>query len=928
MGLKTRKGRVQRMVTPLQTTPATGIPRPEFPRPDWERKDWFNLNGAWSFRFETDDDLIAQPEHVPENVYDLQIQVPFSWVSPLSGVGLNRKGAGWYRRSVAWKPAHTESRLFLCFGAVDYTCDVWVNGTHAGSHTGGYGSFELEVTGLWNGGADNVIVVRAEDNDRSHQTRGKQGYGEIRGIWQPVWLEARGQHYVKSAKFVTRIDGSVDVTAEIDAARPGKAELQFRFDGGAVSHSLELSLHPGANTAKASFAISEPRLWSPETPHLYEGEVRLTGDTGEDAVSTYFGIREIGTALMGDRPYRWITLNGKPVYLNGTLDQSFHPTGYFTYPTDREMHDEIYLMKRLGLNFVRIHIKPEEPRKLYWADKLGILVMEDMPCFWGNPDETARTAYEREAREIIARDCNHPSIFSWVMFNETWGLKTDDEAPDQTRDWIPAKQYLPQTQDWVRDMYRLAKTLDPTRLVEDNSPCNWDHVVSDLNTWHFYLNGYEQVREHLNKVVGETFPGSPFNYCGGNVQSDAPLMNSECGNVWGIDGGAGDSDLAWHYRYMLNEFRRHDKICGFVFTEFRDVINEFNGYYRLNGADKRFGYEWFVPGMTIADLHAPDFIVIDAPPCTTAAAGSVQEVALLRSSFSDRHFGKRLILAWELWYDNLGVRKVADAGSVDLDWDGYGVSPLAPLTVRLPKQDAVAVLAVRLATPEGETIARNFTTFDVRSGQAGGLYETSGRTVSVPVADFAGHTFPYQWNAHSGHKANGGPEGAFVYEIALPSREELPVLRTVEILFEAGAKRLLLRNIEDGEYVKPSISFMHGADADTERNPNTYYMTDEERHESRLTVAIDGETIDTFVLPDDPADSRGVLSWHYQTASKKLEEAGSYGYLCRVAVPGRMAAKLDSERKLTIALQADKGGLALYGRNSGRYPIDLLVRCD
>lgn len=921
------------MATPILTKPEAGIPRPEHPRPDWERADWLSLNGTWSFRFDPDNAGIErlwhkqaeQPEH---SEFGLRIIVPFSWASPLSGVGRNEKGIGWYRRTVRWTPAKADSRLFLHFGAVDYVCDVWVNGEHVGSHAGGYGTFEFDVTALWLNGSDNVIVVRAEDNDRVSQARGKQGYGEIRGIWQPVWLEARPQTYVKAAKFVTRIDGQVEVTATIEANQPGKAELDFRFDGGRVRHRAELELTEGRNEAKVCFAVDAPRLWSPETPHLYEGEVRLAGDGGEDIVSTYFGIREIGTALFGDRDYRWITLNGKPVYLNGTLDQSYHPTGYFTYPTDLEMRDEIYLMKRLGLNFVRIHIKPEEPRKLYWADKLGILVMEDMPCFWGNPNQEAREAYEREALETIERDFNHPSIFSWVMFNETWGLKTDDEAPDQTRDWIPAKQYLPQTQEWVRHIYKWAKGIDPTRLVEDNSACNYDHVESDLNTWHFYINGYENVKGHIAKVADQTFPGSAFNYCGGNVQSDAPLMNSECGNVWGIEGGAGDSDISWHYRYMINEFRRHDKMCGFVFTEFRDVINEFNGYYRLDGSEKRFGYESFVPGMTIADLHAADFIVIDAPPCQTVDAGTEAIVPILRSSFCDRHFGKRLRLVWELAYDQLGVRTVADGGVVTLDWDGYGVSPLEPLTVKLPARDAVAVLALCLTTEEGEIVSRNFTTFDVRGGKPGAASEGAARIVSTPVGEFASHTFPHQWQAIQGHKTNGGPEGRFDYDIALPDRSELAIIHNVEVWFEAGAKRLLVRNVEGGAYIKSDISFMHGADPNTERNPNTYYMTDEECHESRLQVLVDGEPVESFVLPDDPADSRGVLSWHYQPVSNKLDEAGSYGYLCKVAVPGRIAAKLDQSRRLTLSLQADAGGLALYGRNAGRYPIDLIVRCE
>jgi hypothetical protein len=173
---------------------------------------------------------------------------------------------------------------------------------------------------------------------------------------------------------------------------------------------------------------------------------------------------------------------------------------------------------------------------------------------------------------------------------------------------------------------------------------------------------------------------------------------------------------------------------------------------------------------------------------------------------------------------------------------------------------------------------------------------------------------------------NGGPSGHFVYDIQLPDQEQQAVIGQIEIMFEASAKRLLTRNMEDGEYRHPDLSFMHGAKADTERNPNTYYMTDAERYESRVNILIEGEPIEALVLPDDPADSRGVLSWHYQLETRKLNEAGSYGYLCKVAVPSSVAAKLNRSRSFKLQLEAQDGGLALYGRNAGRYPIDLIVR--
>lgn len=914
------------MSTSLLNAENLFIPRPEFPHPHWQRQHWLNLNGSWSFRFDPDDEGVQNHWSTDQAVpFDAEIQVPFSWASPLSGIGKDVKGIGWYRRVVTWSPAVSGSRLFLRFGAVDYVCDVWINGCHVGSHQGGYGSFEFEVTGVWQMDGSNTILVRAEDQDHSYQARGKQGYGEIRGIWQPVWLEARPQTYIKDAKFRTYVDGRIEVTATIMADQAGTAELTMDFADHAVRHALTAELSAGENQLNTCFIVNDPQLWSPDTPHLYEGVLKLGGSFGLDQVATYFGIREVGTAAFGDRGYRWITLNGKPVYLNGTLDQSYHKTGYFTYPSDEEMHDEIYLMKRLGLNFVRIHIKPEEPRKLYWADKLGILVMEDMPCFWGNPDEKARQAYEQEALEVIERDYNHPSIFSWVMFNETWGLKTDPKEAGVTGDIGRQSSYLPETQEWVRGKYRWAKRLDPTRIVEDNSPCNYDHVETDINTWHFYINGYEQVRAHVDDVVSKTYPGSPFNCIGGNVQSDAPLMNSECGNVWGIEGGAGDSDLAWHYRYMMNEFRKHDKLCGFVFTEFRDVTNEFNGYYRLDGTGKDFGYDAFVPGMTLADLHSPDFIVLDAPPCRTISAGEQAVVPLLRSSFSDRYHGQKLTVKWELWHDHLGVRTVGDSGLLQVDWEGYGVAPLSALSLTMPDRDAVAVLAVSLMDEAGQTITRNFITFDVRSGEAGG-YAVGGGVIQIPVGSYAEQTFEHQWTSIQGAKVSGAGKGRFIYDVALPGIAEQKAIYDIEILFEAGAKRVLARNIEGSIDTDMGIGAMHGADAKVEYNPNTYYMTDEEKHPSRLNVLIDDEKIGSLVLPDDPADSRGVLSWHYQPVANKLDEAGSYGYLCRLSVPVTLTARLNRSRTFRLELEAEEGGVALYGRNAGRYPLDLLIR--
>lgn len=374
------------MTTSVLNVESLPLPRPEHPHPHWQRNEWMNLNGEWSFSFDPSNEGISEHWYSNSEIaYSSMITVPFSWVSPLSGIGSDHKGIGWYRRTLKWQTTDSQTRLFLRFGAVDYSCDVWINGVHVGSHQGGYDSFEFEVTQYWVEDLDNTIVVRVEDFDHDYQARGKQGYGEIRGIWQPVWLESRPQTYMKDAKFVTTIDGQVKVTTRIFAQENGSADFTLKFAENSILHTEKIDLIAGQNEFKLSIHITDPKLWSPDTPYLYEGELQLSGSFGTDTVSTYFGVREIETVRFDERGYRWITLNGKPIYLNGTLDQSYHKTGYFTYPSDEDMRDEIYLMKRLGLNFVRIHIKPEEPRKLYWADKLGILVMEDMPCFWGIP---------------------------------------------------------------------------------------------------------------------------------------------------------------------------------------------------------------------------------------------------------------------------------------------------------------------------------------------------------------------------------------------------------------------------------------------------------------------------------------------------------------------------------------------------------------
>lgn len=874
------------------------IPKPEFPRPEKQRSDWKNLNGSWDFR------LFGEGHEEEEAVfsgdrtqYDRTIQVPFSWVCPLSQVEEDTAGIGWYRLNVAFEK---KERLFLCFGAVDYKADVYINGAHACSHQGGYSYFEVEVTPYWQDG-DNVIEVRAEDYRKETQLYGKQGYGEIQGIWQTVWLENRPQAYIKDFRILTKITGQVEISADVDA--PDGVELLGDFDGECACGKVQ--------DGKAAFTlnIQNPRLWSPDTPELYEGTLCLNNNGQVDTVHTYFGIREIGTMKVGDREYPWITLNGKPIYLNGALDQAFHPKGHFTYPTDEDMYMEAWRLKRLGLNMVRIHIKPEEPRKLYWMDKLGILVMADIPCFWGPPIQEAQDAYEQEWPEIMARDMNHPSIFSWVVFNESWGLLDNVDGE---------KAYQPETQEWVRSVYHRAKALDPTRMIEDNSVCRYDHVETDINTWHFYLNSYEVVRDHIRKVVDNTYPGSAFNYIGGNVQNGAPLMNSECGMVWGVDESAGDSDLAWQYHYMLNEYRLHEKICGFIFTEFHDVVNEFNGYYRIDDQDKDFGYQGFCRGMSLKDLHAVDFVATDCPPMQTVNPGELVTVSMVLSSFDDVHHGTQCTLAWELWHEGLEGTVIDDMGTIELATFGYGTTKLNDIALHMPMENAAAVLSLYLKDEAGQVISRNFTTFDVQAPLAKNMVE-------VPVTAGKADGFQVIWQAQNDEKLCLGGQGQVSYEIELPEIASMPA--DITLFMEASAKRILKKDRREISDEQQDLGFMRGYRVDRGAFKNSYWMTDESRYPSEVDVLVNGEKIQTLYLENDWSDARGVLSWHYQQNPRKLDEAGSFGEQKRIAIPSRMIPSICKAGKLELTLQV-KGdnGLALYGRKSGRYPHGLMLQ--
>ncbi len=688
---------------------AEDIPLPEHPRPDFERPDWENLNGTWKFQFDKGNAGEDAGWSTGTTKFPEHITVPFPWGSKLSGVE-NKADIAWYQRTVKVPEAWQGKRVFLVVGACDWLTKGWLNGKAVGEHQGGYTPFEFELTPHVKWGENQQIVLRVDDGPQPFRLNGKQGYGDAKGIWQTVYLEARPPLHLQTVHYSPDIDaGKVTVKATLNEAAPDDTTLSLHFKTGGVPEVTQ-SVPAGAKETTFDVPIEHARLWSLDDPFLYELDVKLSANGAADSVATYFGMRKIGIANLPGTEFPYVTLNNMPLYLQISLDQSYHPDGFYTFPSDEFMRNEILRSKRIGLNANRIHIKVEVPRKLYWADRLGLLIMADVPNFWGDPTPAARQETEFALRRMIHRDYNHPSIFSWVVFNETWGLFT--KRPEGKR------AYLPETQEWVVEMYRLAKQLDATRLVEDNSPCNGDHTETDINTWHAYLPGYAW-RQFLDDVTTKTFAGSKWNFIGGRTQGQQPMFNSECGNVWGYEGSTGDVDWSWDYHIMMNEFRRHPKICGWLYTEHHDVINEWNGYYRFDRSEKVTGLNALVAGMSLADLHSPFYISTGDQLCRDVQPGESVEVPLFASVMTDRRPGEQLVLRSELYgWNTFGQRERYHQASRTIPFAPWMNEELPPLQVTMPKHPALAVLVLSLENEAGVVLQRNFTTFLVARGPA------------------------------------------------------------------------------------------------------------------------------------------------------------------------------------------------------------------
>jgi len=559
---------------------AAAIPRPEYPQPQFERDRWLSLNGTWEFEFDDGNVGLDADWAAGGHRFTRNITVPYCFESRLSGIGDPSFHPWiWYRRSVTLPEEWKGQRVLLHFGAVNYWAMVWVNGKLAGSHEGGMTPFTFDVTPLLKPGA-NTVAVRAHfpPTDRSIP-RGKQYwkpksesifYTRTSGIWQPVWMEAVGASFLDRAKITPSIDGTVRLEFDISRPQPD-LEITASASIGGQPVASATARAKGAH-ATAILYIEDPHLWSPGSPNLYDVVLELRhGGTVLDRVHSYFGVRSVTT---GNGK---VLLNGDPVFLKMVLDQGYWPESILTPPSDDAIQYDIRMTKEMGFNGARKHQKLEDPRFLYWADRMGFLVSSEMAnAFEFNDAYVGR--FTREWTAAVERDYNHPSIVIWVPINESWGV------PD-LRD--------PRQQDHLKALYALTHSLDATRLVIDND--GWEHTdMTDLFAIHDYTRTGDLLYERY-KDLGKAGFGVPNNYKAalipGYHYNGSPVALTEFGGIafippghevppeaWGYSGVEKTADAALErLRGLYTAIARIPGFAGLCYTQLTDVEQEING---------------------------------------------------------------------------------------------------------------------------------------------------------------------------------------------------------------------------------------------------------------------------------------------------------------------------------------------------------------
>jgi hypothetical protein len=496
------------------------------------------------------------------------IVVPFAWETPASGVEAHWLDRAWYRRAFTIAPEVATGRVILHFGAVHHSCTIWIDGTEIGSHTGGYVPFEIDITDALTSDPTHKVIVRVDaPADKRHIAHGKQrsvprddydgcSFTPTSGIWQSVWLEGRPATYLATLALTPASDlNGILAKATISGPSAAGATARITVDGIDTVVVDRVALEAGV-----AVSIPSPRFWSPEDPHLYTVSVTVTSDDGVDTVTGQTGLRRFETRG------RQLYLNGARISMRGVLDQGYWPRTGLTAPADEAFVLDLEVARAAGFNLVRKHLKLEDPRFLYHADRLGMLVWAE-PASTGRFTTEAAKAFSDQIEPMFRRDGNHPSVVIWGLYNEEWGL--DWALPDD-----PAKQ------EAVLDAFRLMKQLDPDRPAVDNS--GWTHLETDLVDWHVYDEKPAGWSRKVRQLVADPSPSFPVAIAvdaivdkrlmaAGDVPLDVPFVNSEFG------GGYTSIERGWNMHWQTQELRRHDSIAGYVWTELTDIEHETAG---------------------------------------------------------------------------------------------------------------------------------------------------------------------------------------------------------------------------------------------------------------------------------------------------------------------------------------------------------------
>ena len=554
---------------------ADALPRPEYPRPQFERAAWVNLNGTWNFDFDFGQSGRDRKLQNADKL-DKQITVPFCPESKLSGIQhLDFINCVWYQRKISVPAEWAGKKIFLNFGAVDYETEVYLDGQLIQRHYGGSSSFAVDLTRFVKAGQTHNLVLQVKDDLRGgKQTGGKQctnfysggcSYTRVTGIWQTVWMEAVDAKGLKSAVLRPDIDQKQLVIAP-EFYQESDYMLEVVLKDG--SKTVAKKSVPCSNHALVVLPVKNMKLWSPESPFLYDLAYTVKDAEGRvvDEVKSYAGMRKVHVA---DGKFY---LNNQPYFQRLVLDQGYYPDGIWTAPTDEALKNDIVLGKNAGFNGARLHQKVFEERYYYWADKLGYLTWgESASWVMDVNNELAVRNYLSEWSEVVTRDRNHPSLVTWTPLNETWG----GNDGTYTR--------------FVRDLYHMTKAMDPTRPVNDASGDN--HVITDIWSVHNYEQDGQKLFDQLKLEAGK----EPYRNSRDKkflaVYEGQPYMVDEFGGIgwmapedrkgsWGY-GGLPETEEEFYKRLegQVKALKDSKHVVGFCYTQLTDVEQEKNGVY-------------------------------------------------------------------------------------------------------------------------------------------------------------------------------------------------------------------------------------------------------------------------------------------------------------------------------------------------------------